>query len=261
MSLPGAVLDAIVARTRERIRAGGYDARPPAGAGNGSGARFVASLREPGPRVIAEIKRRSPSAGEIVPHAERKIESIALAYRRGHAAAISVVTEPEFFGGDAGWIARAGRISGLPVLMKDFLLEESQLDFAAARGADAVLLIAAVLGNGSLARLASAASSRGLAVVAEVHSEEELPGALDSGAEVIGVNSRDLATFMVDPETPRRLAAGIPDRFVRLAESGIRTRADVEALSACGYSAFLVGEALLRSKEPEAALRALQGKA
>ncbi len=260
MSPGESVLDSLVARTRERLRAGGYSVSPGA-AGGPAGRRFADSLVEPGTRIIAEIKRRSPSAGEILSHAERRIETLALAYRRGHAAAISVVTEPEFFGGDAEWVQRARRISGLPVLMKDFFLEESQLDFAVSRGADAVLFLASVLGDGELRRLIEAAAERGLASITEAHTEEEVARALDAGASIVGVNARDLKTFSVDPGAPGRLAARIPDPVVRVAESGIRSRAQVERLAACGFHAFLVGETLLRSEEPEVTLRELRGHA
>jgi indole-3-glycerol phosphate synthase len=209
--------------------------------------------------VIAELKRRSPSAGEICAHLDRRVETFALAYRRGHAAAISVVTEPEFFGGDPGWIARAKRISGLPVLMKDFVLAEQQIDFAASHGADAVLLIAAILEGDALARLCAAATERGLAPVVEAHDGVEIALAAAAGAPIVGVNARDLRTFEVDREGAAKLAASIPVHAIRLAESGIRSRADIERLSAAGFTAFLVGETLLRSEDPEETLRTLRG--
>ena len=252
------VLTSIVAATRRRIQEGAYASAH--GAPPPDGARFTASLREPGTRIIAEIKGRSPSAGEILRNPDRKVESISLAYRRGHAAAISVVTEREFFGGDPSWLARAKRISGLPVLMKDFIVEESQLDFAASHGADAVLLIAAISTPNELRRLREGARTRGMASLVEAHSRDEIVAAVESGAEIVGVNSRDLRTFAVALEASAALAFSIPEGCVRVAESGIATRADVEALSAAGFTAFLVGEALLRSDEPEAALRGLRGE-
>src|SRR6266542_1615436 len=158
------ILDRILMAKRARLDRGDYaSAAPAVPVTSTDGARFVASLREPGVRVIAEIKHRSPSAGEILPGADGKVESFALAYRRGHAAAISVVTEQDHFGGNPLWLSRAKRISGLPVLMKDFFLDESQLDFAAALGADAVLLIARALEGDRLAELARAARELGLA--------------------------------------------------------------------------------------------------
>ena len=252
------ILGEIAVSVRKRLAAGHY--RPADTAGpRPDGARFEASLREGGARVIAELKRRSPSAGEICPHLDRRVETFALAYRRGHAAAISVVTEPEFFGGDPGWVARARRISGLPVLMKDFVLAEEQLDFAASHGADAVLLIAALLEGPELARLRAAAGSRGLAAVVETHDAGEIARGVASGASVIGVNARDLRSFEMDRDGAAKLASAIPETSVRLAESGIRSRADVERLSASGFTAFLVGETLLRSEEPEQVLRSLRG--
>ncbi|HET9794956.1 MAG TPA: indole-3-glycerol-phosphate synthase [Thermoanaerobaculia bacterium] len=254
------ILGEIAASVRSRLAAGAY--RPAEGRGPGpNGSRFAASLREPGTRVIAELKQRSPSAGEICPHLDRKVETLALAYRRGHAAAISVVTEPEFFGGKAEWIARAKRMSGLPVLMKDFVLAEEQLDFAASSGADAVLLIAALLDGPALARLRSAAEARGLAALVEVHDAGEIARAAAAGASIVGVNARDLRSFEVDREGAAELAAAIPAGVLRVAESGIRTREDVERLSAAGFTAFLVGETLLRSEDPEETLRSLRGTA
>jgi indole-3-glycerol phosphate synthase len=254
----GGILGEIAASVRARLAAGAY--RPAEKRGPAvDGARFSGSLREPGARIVAELKRRSPSAGEICRDLDRKVETLSLAYRRGHAAAISVVTEPEFFGGEAEWIGRAKRISGLPVLMKDFVLAERQLDFAASYGADAVLLIAALLDGSELGRLRSAAEGRGLAAVVEVHDAAEIARAAAAGASIVGVNARDLRSFAVDREGAAELAAAIPAGAVRLAESGIRSRADVERLSASGFTAFLVGETLLRADDPEETLRTLRG--
>lgn len=253
------VLDAIVSATKRRVREGEYS--PAAKAGPAPlGDLFLASLREPGTRIIAEIKAKSPSAGEIVRHCDRKVETLALAYRRGHAAAISVVTEREYFGGHPDWIARAKKISGLPVLMKDFVVEEAQLDFAASHGADAVLLIASILDESGLRRLREGAEGRGMAALVEAHSGDEIERAVSSGAKAIGVNARDLQSFAVRLEDLVSLAARIPSPTVRVAESGIRTRGDVETLAAAGYGAFLVGETLLRSNEPEVVLRGLRGE-
>jgi indole-3-glycerol phosphate synthase len=252
------ILGEIVAKTRERLRAGAYSALA-AAARRPEGARFATSLSEPGTRIIAEIKRRSPSAGEILPDADGSIETIALAYRRGRAAAISVVTEPEFFGGNSRWIERARRVSGLPVLLKDFVMEEEQLDFAVSAGADAVLLIAAILEPVRLSGLISAARGRGLGVVVEAHDSTEVRAAVEAGAPIIGVNARDLTTFATDPAGAARLAAEIPADRIALAESGMRSRADLETMGEAGFRAFLVGEALLRSEDPEALLREMRG--
>ena len=253
------VLDRILADKRARLTRGEYAVSPDETAVVApDGKRFVASLREPGVRVIAEFKHRSPSAGEILQGADGKVETLALAYRRGHAAAISVVTEEDHFGGKPEWLTRAKRISGLPALMKDFLLQESQLDFAASLGADAVLLIARALDGARLAALARAAKERGLAVVAEAHGHEEIARAADCGPDVLGVNARDLATFATDLDALEALAREIPAGPVKLAESGIKNRADIQRLRRAGYEAFLVGEALLRSDDPEEALRDLK---
>ena len=254
------ILRTIVEETRAAISAGRYAPRE-APAGTPEGARFSGSLREPGTRIIAELKRRSPSAGEISPHLDRRIETFALAYRRGHAAAISVVTERSFFGGDPEWIVRARKISGLPVLMKDFVVEERQLDFAASYGADAVLLIAAILDDEALRRLMAGAAERGLAVLVEAHDAGEIRRAAAAGAAIVGVNARDLRSFSVDLAGAAALAGAISETAVRVAESGISSRADVERLAAAGFGAFLVGEALLRSEDPEETLRVLRGAA
>ena len=256
--MSGGVLAEIADSVGRRLAAGAYRPRKDA-ASAPDGKRFAASLAEPGTRIVAEMKRRSPSAGEICPHLDRRVETFALAYRRGHAAAISVVTEPEFFGGDPEWIGRARRISGLPVLMKDFVLAEEQLDFAASHGADAVLLIAAILGGDALPRLRAAAEERGLAAVVEAHDAAEVARAAASGASIVGVNARDLRSFEVDRDRAAALGKAIPAGVVRLAESGIRSREDVERLSAAGFTAFLVGETLLRAEDPEATLRSLRG--
>jgi indole-3-glycerol phosphate synthase/phosphoribosylanthranilate isomerase len=173
---------------------------------------------------------------------------------------VSVVVEQDFFGGDPSWLPRAKAASGLPVLMKDFVVDELQLDFAAALGADAVLLIVAALDDAALARLHAAARTRSLAVLVEAHDDAEIRRALAAGAEIVGVNARDLETFAVDLPGMASLGALLPASVIRVAESGIRTRADVEALAAAGYGAFLVGETLLRAADPSHVLRELRGE-
>ncbi len=251
-----AVLERILSDKRARLARDEYApaAFPSAG---GDGARFVAALREPGTRIIAEFKACSPSRGEIVTGADGKLETFALAYRRGRAAAISIVTEQDHFGGKPEWIARAKRISGLPVLMKDFVLSERQLDFAASIGADAVLLIVRALSDGDLALLRRGARDRGLAAVVEAHGALEIPRAAATEPDVLGVNARDLSTFETDVAALEPLAREIPPGPVRLAESGITSSQDVRRLAAAGWEAFLVGEALLTSEDPEDVLREL----
>ncbi len=252
------ILDRILADKRARLARGEYATPPVSNAIPSDGARFVASLREAGVRIVAEIKHRSPSAGEILAGADGKVETIALAYRRGHAAAISVVVEEDHFGGRSEWVPRAKRISGLPVLWKDFILDERQVALAGALGADAVLLIARALSDDELRRLADAARARGLAVVIEAHDAVEIARAAASHPDVLGVNARDLSTFATSLEALASLAAAIPEGPVRLAESGIREAADIARLASAGYQAFLVGETLLRADEPEEVLRELR---
>jgi indole-3-glycerol phosphate synthase len=252
------ILDRILAAKRERLDRGEFAPSERGPASPPDGARFVASLREPGVRIVAEIKHRSPSAGEILPGADGKVETFGLAYRRGHAAAISVVTEEDHFGGRPEWLPRARRISGLPVLMKDFFISERQLDFAASLGADAVLLLARALSDTDLLLLARGAKARGMAVVAEAHDADEIARAATTEPDVIGINARDLATFATDLTAVESLARSLPSGPVRLAESGIASRADIARLRAAGFDAFLVGEALLRSEDPEQTLRELK---
>jgi indole-3-glycerol phosphate synthase len=252
------VLTGILASKQTRLSRGEYAARGGA-ARPSDGAAFVTSLRAPGIRIIAEFKAKSPSAGQILTNPEAKVESYALIYRRGHAAAISVVTEEDHFGGDPGWLPRIKAMSGLPVLMKDFVFDERQLDFAVSLGADAVLLIVRALGEKNLARLSAAARERGLATVVEAHGALEIRQAAAVLPDVVGVNARDLATFGTDVGSIEPMAREIPAGPVRLAESGIRGRDDIERLAAAGFTAFLVGETLLRAGDPEEELRSLRG--
>lgn len=273
MSVPS-ILAEILAARRRRLAAGELAPRGEAAVPS-DGARFLAALRAPGARVIAEVKHRSPSAGTILaPVREappagsagsddglpRAVRDVAKAYRRAGAAAVSVVTEPDFFGGDLAWLPEVKRVSGLPVLMKDFVVDEAQLDLALSLGADAILLIVAALADDELARLHAAARRRGLAVLVEAHDGEEVRRALAAGAEVVGLNARDLATFRVDLERVVALGRTLPAGVVRVAESGIRSAVDVERLASAGFDAFLVGESLLRSGDPARALRSLRGE-
>lgn len=273
MSAPS-ILAEILAARRKRLEAGELSPRGTAALPS-DGARFLAALGAGGPRVIAEIKHRSPSAGVMLSGGRRSqppgppgsidellpaIRSVARAYRRAGAAAISVVTEPDFFGGDLDWLPEVKRVSGLPVLMKDFVVDEAQLDLALSLGADAVLLIVAALADGELARLRRSARARGLAVIVEAHDEEEVRRALAAGAEIVGLNARDLRTFAVDLGRVASMGRLLPPSVVRVAESGIHGPADVARLAEAGFDAFLVGESLLRSGDPARALRALRGE-
>jgi indole-3-glycerol phosphate synthase len=251
------VLDQIVERTRERLR---REAKPDRRAAEEVAQQrtpfaFRAALAREGVNVIAEIKSASPSAGSIV--ADPDVEAIARDYARGGAAAMSIVTEPDFFHGSRDWIARAKAASGLPVVMKDFVVEPSQIVRGIAAGTDAILLLASLLDLAQIRDFVAIAEAYGCDALVEVHDEEELERAMNGGARLMGVNNRDLRDFRVDLTTSERLGAMMPPNVIRIAESGIRTRADVDRLCAAGFHAFLVGESLLRQNDRAAAVRAL----
>jgi indole-3-glycerol phosphate synthase len=223
-----------------------------------SGVAFEGALGAEGRvNVIAECKRRSPSKGVLAPRYDPA--AIAHRYEEGGAAAISVLTEPTFFDGALDHLEAVRRAVALPLLRKDFVVDEYQLFEARASGADAILLIVAALDQGDLVRLQARAWELDLAVLVEVHDEAELARAIDGGARLIGVNNRDLRTLHVDVEASYRLAARIPAGVVGVSESGLRSRADVERLTAAGYRAFLVGERFMTDPDPARALRELIG--
>jgi indole-3-glycerol phosphate synthase len=205
--------------------------------------------------VIAEIKRRSPSKGDL--NAELDPATVAAAYAAGGATCLSVLTDAEFFGGSPGDLRAAREATALPVLRKDFTV--GPLDVADARlmGADAILLIAAALDRRELGELHAFAGDLALDALVEVHDEAELEAAVSCGATLIGVNQRDLVTFEVDHERAARMAAAMPDGIVTVAESGVRGPDDARRLAAAGYDAILVGEALVTAGEPTVALQAL----
>jgi len=211
---------------------------------------------EPGTAVIAEVKRSSPSAGAI---AEVDPRAQAAAYERAGASAISVLTEPHHFGGSMSDLRSVHLVTRLPVLRKDFLVHPAQLMEARAGGADAVLLIADAVTPAELRALVATADDLGLATLVEAHGPEHLAAAVDTGAPVIGVNARDLETLEMDPVGAMQLLATVPPDRVRVFESGIRTRGDVERAEAAGADAVLVGESLMRAGDPAAALRDLLG--
>lgn len=216
---------------------------------------FRAALAGRAPAIIAEIKKASPSKGVLA--AEFDPAGLARAYERGGAAALSVLTEERFFEGRLADLQAAREAVPLPALRKDFTLEEYHVAEAAAHGADAVLLIAAILASRQLEQLREYAARFGMAALVEVHDEEELRAGLDSGAELIGVNNRDLRTFEVSLETSLRLAEQIPAGILKVSESGIHSAEDLRKLRAAGFDAFLVGERLMMSSDPAAAIRAL----
>ena len=205
--------------------------------------------------IIAELKRASPSRGVI--RSDFDPASLAKELETAGAAALSVLTDAEFFQGSLENLRRASASTKLPCLRKDFIVDEFQLLEARANHADAVLLIVAALSQSHLNRLACRAAEYQLDVLCEVHDENELQRAIDLGCDLIGVNSRDLQTFKVDLETAIRLADRIPKNALRVAESGIHNAADIARLRATGYQAFLIGESLMKAKSPGEALKAL----
>lgn len=223
-----------------------------------SGRRdFSAALSGPSPAIIAEIKKASPSKGLLATDFDPP--RIAVQYEQGGAAALSVLTDEFFFQGSLADLEQAREAVGLPVLRKDFTLEECHIAQAAAHGADAVLLIAAILDASTLRRLREYAGSLGLDALVEVHSAPELELAIDSGATIIGVNNRNLHSFEVKLETSIELAPRIPAQVIKVSESGIFTRADIARLRDAGFQAFLIGESLMKSPDPAAALGELTG--
>ena len=212
-------------------------------------------FRAPGASVIAEVKRRSPSKGDLAPIADPA--GLALAYARGGAAAISVLTEERRFGGSLEDLRTVRAAVPTPLLRKDFIVEHYQLHEARAAGADLILLIVAALPGGELGELYAEARALGLRVLVEVHDEAETARAADLGAELVGVNARNLRTLEVDTDTFGRLAPLLPAGVVKVAESGIAGPHDVRRLVGQGADVVLVGEALVRDGDPERAVRAM----
>jgi indole-3-glycerol phosphate synthase len=224
--------------------------------GTPRGDRFEEALGMHGRiNVIAECKRRSPSKGVLA--ATYDPVSIAQKYEQGGAAAISVLTEPTFFDGALEHLNAVRAAVSLPLLRKDFIVDEYQLLEARAAGADAVLLIVAALEQRRLAALQTSAWELGLATLVEVHDEEELARAVDCGARVIGVNNRNLRTLTVDVDASYRLAARMPKHVIGVSESGLQTSVDLERLSAAGYRAFLIGERFMTDPDPARAIQEL----
>jgi indole-3-glycerol phosphate synthase len=257
----GDLLGAVVAASRrsavERERRSGRAAiERAAAARDPRGGLFRDSLRRPGARVIAECKRRSPASGVLRPAYDPA--AIAAGYQTAGAAAISVLSEPTFFDGSLDHVSAVRGAVDVPVLCKDFLVTEGQLIEARAAGADAVLLLVAALDDAGLAHLSSTAQTLGLAALVEVHDREELERALGAGADVVGVNSRNLRTLEVSGAIFDELAGLLPRGVTAVAESGLRTAADLVRLRALRYDAFLVGERLMTEHDPGAALRAIR---
>ena len=222
------------------------------------GRPFNEALAAPGISLIAEYKRRSPAAGDL-PRGADPVEEIVRAYERGGAAALSILTDGEHFGGSLADLRAARAGTDLPILRKDFMLDRYQMYEAAAAQADAVLLIVAALEPDELAQLHSEADALDLDCLVEVHDAEELQIALEVDAEVIGINNRDLGDFSVDIERTFELLADIPAGKTVVSESGIRSREQVSELERVGVDAVLIGETLMRAQDPEQACRELAG--
>jgi indole-3-glycerol phosphate synthase len=220
--------------------------------------RFLRALESDPHRliIIAEFKRRSPSVGII--RDDLTVSEIVRCYERGGAAAISVLTDEEYFGGSIGDLCAARSVTKLPLLRKDFIIDRIQILEAATTGADAVLLIVAALDDVSLGQLRALAEDElGLDALVEVHSSEELTRALNAGGKIIGVNNRDLRTFRVSLNTSERLIAEAPRDKIMISESGLHSTDSLLHLHKLGFRGFLIGEALMSAPDPEAALRDL----
>jgi len=220
-------------------------------------AALSSNSRTGGLAVIAEVKRRSPSRGDL--DADLDPARVAASYAAGGATCLSVLTDHGYFGGSPADLIAARAAAGLPVLRKDFTVGPADLYDARLMGADAVLLIVAALSDSELASLSALAGHLGLDALVEVHDETELARALDAGASLVGVNQRDLTTFEVDSARAERMAGAIPNGVVAVAESGVGGAADAARLAKAGYQAVLVGETLVRSADRAAAVAALAG--
>ena len=252
---PGGTLGRILEETRRRLPSLERTDRPSPGAQPRGRRTLVHSLRSTHLAVVAEIKRRSPSKGSLNESLDAGQQ--AAAFERGGAAAISVLTEPSFFGGTVDDLRAAHRAVQAPVLKKDFHVDVSQLREASDAGASGVLLIVRALSPDELPALMTAARALGLEAVVEVRSEVELDRALEAGAEIVGVNSRDLETLEIDERVPERLVPRIPAHVIAIWESGVHDLADVERAAACGADAVLVGSALSRAADPAALVKSL----
>lgn len=233
-----------------------FDSFVAAAAEAGPVRSLASAISVPGLSVIAEIKRRSPSAGYI----DRDLDPVtmALRYEAGGADAISVLTEPHFFGGSLADLTAVREAVSVPVLRKDFTRTASQIWEARAAGADAVLLIVATLGESELRELVSVARAVGIDAIVEVHSTAEVAVAAAVGADIIGVNNRDLTTFVTDLTVAEDAASSLPDDVLTIGESGVSSVEGAERMSAAGYDAILVGEALVRSSDPAGLVAALK---
>jgi len=246
---------AVVAERRALLGEGELERRAAARLRRDPPRGLCGALRAPGLSLIAEHKRSSPSAGVI--RADLQLEDVVRAYQRGGAAAVSVLTEERSFGGSLEDLARARAACSLPLLRKDFIVDPYQVLEAVAAGADAILLIVAALQDSQLARLYELAGDWGLDALVEVHDARELERAGGIGARMIGINNRDLTTLAVRTQTTFELLAAVPSGTLTVSESGWREASQLRALADAGLDAVLVGEALMRAADLEAACRAL----
>jgi indole-3-glycerol phosphate synthase len=257
------ILDEIIARKRLRVdvlkEKDSFSELEKAASSAPLPRDFFGALQEGGmPAVIAEVKKASPSAGVI--RSELNVEALVSSYEKGGAAALSVITEEDFFDGKLAYLREAKEKSYLPVLCKDFIIDPVQVFAARDAGADAILLIACVLEQDSLVNLLQTARSLGMECLVEVHNEEELDRVLPTDTRIIGVNNRNLLTFEVDLKTTIELRPLIPTDRLVVSESGINEYADIQTLAAAGIDAVLVGTSLMRSNDPEHKLKELRGK-
>lgn len=243
-----ATLPALKSRRSELERAAGRRPVPPS---------FSRALNGPSVGLIAEVKRRSPSAGAINEGLDPV--QLARAYASGGAAGISVLTESRYFGGSLADLEAVAGAAAVPVLRKDFILDEAQVLEARAAGASAVLLIARILPQAALVRLVEYTFGLGLDALVETHNSAEILRAVDAGAPIIGVNARDLDTFIIDTAAAWQLLAGLPADCIAVAESGMGSRADVELAAVAGANAVLIGSALASASDPAARARELSG--
>jgi indole-3-glycerol phosphate synthase len=251
------ILGRIVARKREELASAALSrAELEALAKTQARRDFATALRAGKPAIISEIKKASPSKGVLAE--EFDPPRTARQYEAGGASAISVLTDRDFFQGSLTDLEAARAAVQLPVIRKDFTIDEYHVLEAAAHGADAILLISAILDEAQMRGFRELAADYGMASLVEVHDDAELDVALRSGAEILGVNNRDLHTFEVRLETSFRLARRMPQGLIKVSESGIRDAGDVRSLMDAGYDAFLVGEHLMKAPDPAAALRSMK---
>jgi indole-3-glycerol phosphate synthase len=257
-----AILESIVAVARQRVeslRRSGTVARNPL-IDHGSPSRSLASaLTNSAPAIIAEIKKASPSKSLF--RADFDPMGLAVAYEKGGAAALSVVTEPHFFQGDGAWLSELRRRVDIPILRKDFIIDDIQVAESASLGADAILLIARILSGEQLRRLKAAADSYRLEVLFEIHDLDDLQKVKPLNPTMIGINARNLDDFTVDMQRFHALVSELPPRAIAIAESGLDSPAQILELSAAGFRGFLIGETLICSQDPTLMLKQLRGVA